>query len=68
MALGYGGNDGCHDSSLHEIVWYENDGYPEVTPWKKHVICKSFVNAFETFGADLDGDGQIAVGGKRVGT
>ena len=61
MALGYGGQNEGTDPRLHQIVWYENDGHPERTPWKKHVIAESFLNAFEAFAADLDGDGQMEV-------
>jgi len=61
IALGYGGPNEGTDPRLHQIVWYENDGHPERTPWKKHVIAESFLNAFEAFAADLDGDGQMEV-------
>ncbi len=67
MALGYGGSDEGPDPRLHQIVWYENDGRPERTPWKKHVIADPFPMAFEAIAADIDGDGQLEVVGTRWG-
>ena len=61
MALGYAGPNEGPDPCLHQVVWYENEGRPERTPWKKHVIAESYLNAFEAFAADLDGDGQMEV-------
>jgi len=52
---------GPEDPRLHQVVWYENDGRPERCPWKRHVICEQFVNAFEAVAADLDGDGNMEV-------
>ena len=43
------------------LVWYENDGHPEESSWKRHVICDSFPSAFEALAADLDGDGDVEV-------
>jgi len=45
----------------HQVVWYENDGRPERGPWRKHIVCDAFPNAFEAIAADLDGDGQMEV-------
>ena len=44
-----------------QIVWYENEGTPEVGPWEKHVIAESFPKAFEAVAGDIDGDGQTEV-------
>lgn len=61
MALGMMMSQNPADYQRHQIVWYENDGHPEQGPWRKHVICESFPNAFEAIAADLDGDGQMEV-------
>ena len=45
----------------HQIVWYENGGDPRQCPWKKHVVCACFPNAFEAIAADLDGDGHMEI-------
>lgn len=58
MAVGCWGPDDPQD---HQIVWYESDGRPDQCPWRKHIICQSFPNAFEAVAADLDGDGQTEV-------
>ncbi len=42
------------------IVWYENDGSAEATPWEKHLIG-DFPGAFEAVAGDIDGDGQMEV-------
>ena len=61
MALGMSPpHDPC-DLQYQQIVWYENDGDPGQGPWKKHVICDNFSNAFEAIAADLDNDGQMEV-------
>jgi hypothetical protein len=61
MALGMSPpHDPC-DLQYQQIVWYENEGNPEQGPWKKHIICDSFSNAFEAIAADLDNDGQMEV-------
>ena len=57
MAFGFG----KEDSAYHQVAWYENDGNPEQCPWKKHLICEYFPNAFEAVAADIDGDGDMEV-------
>ena len=61
MALGMGNPEDQPELKHHQIVWYEHDGNPEHTPWKKHIICESFPVAFEAIAADIDGDGQMEV-------
>ena len=48
-------------AGLNQVVWYENNGKPELGPWKKHIIADDFPMAFEAVAADIDGDGQIEV-------
>ncbi len=45
----------------HQIAWYENNGNPADCPWRKHIICERFPNAFEAIAADFDNDGNIEV-------
>lgn len=64
MALGMLSPDHEHNTqgeTPHQIVWYENDGNPAESPWRKHVICEHFPHAFEAIAADLDNDGQMEV-------
>ena len=61
MALGFWSRVQPKESKHHQVVWYENEGHPERGPWRKHVICEHFPNAFEAVAADLDGDGQLEV-------
>jgi len=62
MALGMKGTLLHSEETVHhQIVWYENDGHPTRVPWRKHIICASFPNAFEAVAADLDGDGNMEV-------
>ena len=51
----------------NQVAWYENDGSPTEGEWTQHVICKPFSQGFESFAADLDGDGDLdeAPRGKR---
>lgn len=61
MSLGSNKNQDTYTPAFHQVVWYENDGHPERTPWKKHVIADYFPMAFEAVAGDLDGDGNIEV-------
>jgi len=61
MALGMKTLERSQERVEHQIVWYENDGSPGRVPWRKHIICASFPNAFEAVAADLDGDGNMEV-------
>lgn len=61
MALGMAPPGDPCDLQDQQIVWYEHDGDPTHGPWKKHIICENFSNAFEAIAADLDDDGQMEV-------
>jgi hypothetical protein len=61
MALGMSPPQDPCDLEHQQIVWYENEGNPSQSPWKKHIICANFSNAFEAIAADLDNDGQMEV-------
>ena len=61
LVMALRGSDGSSEDGLDQIVWYENEGSPEVGPWKKHVIAESFPKAFEAVAGDIDGDGQVEV-------
>ena len=54
------------DTNAGSIVWYENDGSPEATPWDKHLIG-DFPGAFEAVAGDIDADGQMEVIASSVG-
>ena len=47
--------------AVQQVVWYEHEGDPRVSPWTKHVICERFPFGFEAVGVDLDGDGDVEV-------
>ena len=56
--------------AVQQVVWYEHEGDPRVSPWTKHVICERFPFGFEAVGVDLDGDGDlevVATGGGEEG-
>ena len=56
--------------AVQQVVWYEHEGDPRVSPWTKHVICDRFPFGFEAVGVDLDGDGDtevVATGGGEEG-
>ena len=61
MALGMLSPEDPADWAQHQIVWYEHAGDPTRGPWRKHIICEQFPNAFEAIAADLDNDGQMEV-------
>jgi hypothetical protein len=59
MACGF--YDKTEAFTRHQIVWYENTGSPDRTPWPRHVIASNLPHAFEAVAGDLDGDGQPEV-------
>lgn len=61
MALGSMMPEDCDAPEYHQVVWYENQGQPHHSPWKKHIICPAFPSAFEAVAGDIDGDGEIEV-------
>ena len=61
MALGMVGLDAEDNPANHQVVWYEHEGQPGRSPWRKHIIADHFHNAHEAVAGDLDGDGQIEV-------
>jgi hypothetical protein len=56
-----GAGDNLTDLTHHQIAWYENDGHPGKSPWRKHIICESFSQDFEAVAADIDEDGHMEV-------
>jgi hypothetical protein len=66
-AVGDVNKDGRPDvvvvKNLHgDIVWFQNPGKPrDGRPWKRHVITKGFLRAYDVVLADLNGDGNLDV-------
>jgi hypothetical protein len=49
--------------NLHgELVWFQNSGKPrDGKPWKRHLIAKDFMRAYDVALADFNGDGRLDV-------
>ncbi|MSP12886.1 MAG: VCBS repeat-containing protein [Chloroflexi bacterium] len=62
LATGLVGGKREDDNCFYgQIVWYENEGRPNIDFWKKHIIADAFHLGFEALAADLDGDGHLEV-------
>jgi hypothetical protein len=59
MALGMCAAE--ENPKYHQVVWYEHEGKPNRSPWRKHIIAEHFPNAFEAVAGDVDADGAIEV-------
>ncbi|MHC4648259.1 MAG: FG-GAP-like repeat-containing protein, partial [Planctomycetota bacterium] len=42
----------------HSVIWWENTT-GTATEWARHVMTKSFSDAFGAYGVDMDGDGDL---------
>ena len=61
IAMGLGSPELRNQRTVHQVVWYENDGTPARGDWNKHVIAEPFPSAFEAVAEDLDDDGDLDV-------
>lgn len=61
LCAGVGAREINSDPHGSQVVWYENPGWPESQPWKKHVIDRESRVPIHGHPVDMTGDGKIDV-------